>query len=130
MKNYENRLIINSKYQKSCNIKKIEIIRFHNIIMYLEINLEILRNDISDLDEIPNLENIDLSNIDHQFIFFKQDMMYYKFNLKLENYTWIGTKACRMKNLETPQWLRNIKDRSYPWRRLDTLFSKNKYGNI
>ena len=85
---------------------------------------------ISDLDEIPNLENIDFSNIDHQFIFFKQDMMYYKFNLKLENYTWIGTKACRMKNLETPQWLRNIKDRSYPWWRLDTLFSKNKYSNI
>ena len=85
---------------------------------------------ISDLDEIPNLENIDFSNIDHQFIFFKQDMMYYKFNLKLENYTWIGTKACRMKNLESPQWLRNIKDRSYPWWRLDTLFSKNKYGSI
>ncbi len=32
--------------------------------------------------------------------------------------------------METPQWLRNIKDRSYPWWRLDTLFSKNKYGNI
>ncbi len=85
---------------------------------------------ISDLDEIPNLENINFNNINHQFIFFKQDMMYYKFNLKLENYTWIGTKACRMKNLESPQWLRNIKDRSYPWWRIDTLFSKNKYRNI
>ena len=85
---------------------------------------------ISDLDEIPNLKNINFNNIDNQFIFFKQDMMYYKFNLKLDNCTWIGTRACRMKNLESPQWLRNIKDRSYPWWRLDTLFSKNKYQNI
>ena len=56
--------------------------------------------------------------------------MYYKFNLKLENCSWVGTKACQMKNLESPQWLRNIKDRSYSWWRLDTLFSKNKYRNI
>ncbi len=85
---------------------------------------------ISDLDEIPNLENINFNNINNKFIFFKQDMMYYKFNLKLENCTWVGTKACRMKNLESPQWLRNIKDRSYPWWRVDILFSKNKYRNI
>jgi beta-1,4-mannosyl-glycoprotein beta-1,4-N-acetylglucosaminyltransferase len=85
---------------------------------------------ISDLDEIPNLENINFNNISNKFIFFKQNMMYYKFNLKLENYTWIGTRACRKKNLESPQWLRNIKDRSYPWWRLDTMLSKNKYGNI
>ena len=95
--------------------------------------LEANENDwiiISDLDEIPNLKNINFNNIDNQFIFFKQHIMYYKFNLKLENCTWIGTRACRMKNLESPQWLRNIKDRSYPWWRLDTLFSKNKYQNI
>ncbi len=85
---------------------------------------------ISDLDEVPNLKNVNFNNINSQFIFFKQDIMYYKFNLKLENHTWVGTKACRMKNLYSPQWLRNIKDRSYPWWRLDTLFSKNKYQNI
>ena len=85
---------------------------------------------ISDLDEIPNLSNVNFKNIKNKFIFFKQDMMYYKFNLKLENYSWVGTKACQMKNLESPQWLRNIKDRSYSWWRLDTLFSKNKYRNI
>ena len=56
--------------------------------------------------------------------------MYYKFNLKIENFTWVGTRACKMKNLKSPQWLRNIKDRPYPWWRLDTLFSKNKYRNI
>ena len=85
---------------------------------------------ISDLDEVPNLKNVNFNNINNRFIFFNQDMMYYKFNLKLENCTWVGTRACRMKNLESPQWLRSIKDRSYPWWRLDTLFSKNKYQNI
>ena len=85
---------------------------------------------ISDLDEIPNLKNVNFNNINNKFVFFKQSMMYYKFNLKLENYTWTGTRACRKKNLESPQWLRNIKDRSYPWWRLDTMLSKNKYGNI
>ena len=85
---------------------------------------------ISDLDEIPNLNNVKFKNIKNKLVFFKQDMMYYKFNLKLENCTWVGTRACRMKNLKSPQWLRNIKDRSYPWWRLDTLFSKNKFGNI
>ena len=94
---------------------------------------EASKNDwilISDLDEIPNLSNVNFKNIKNKFIFFKQDMMYYKFNLKLENCSWVGTKACQMKNLESPQWLRNIKDRSYSWWRLDTLFSKNKYRNI
>ena len=85
---------------------------------------------ISDVDELPNLKNIDFKNIKNQFIFFKQEMMYYKFNLKIENFTWVGTKACRMKNLLSPQWLRNIKDRSYPWWRLDTFFSKSKYRSI
>ena len=57
-------------------------------------------------------------------------MMYYKFNLKLENYIWVGSKACQLKNLKSPQWLRNIKDRSYPWWRLDVILSNNKYSNI
>jgi beta-1,4-mannosyl-glycoprotein beta-1,4-N-acetylglucosaminyltransferase len=85
---------------------------------------------ISDLDEIPNLSEIKLKNINDNFVFFKQDMMYYKFNLKLENYTWIGSKACKMKNLESPQWIRDIKDRKYSWWRVDTYFSKRKYNNI
>jgi beta-1,4-mannosyl-glycoprotein beta-1,4-N-acetylglucosaminyltransferase len=85
---------------------------------------------ISDLDEIPNLSEIKLKNINDNFVFFKQDMMYYKFNLRLENYTWIGSKACKMKNLESPQWIRDIKDRKYSWWRVDTCFSKKKYSNI
>ena len=85
---------------------------------------------ISDLDEIPDLKNYDLKKSELPLIFFKQLMIYYKFNLVLKNYSWIGSKACKKKNLITPQWLRNIKDRSYPWWRLDTLFSKSKYNKI
>ena len=85
---------------------------------------------ISDLDEIPNLSGIKLKDINDNFVFFKQDMMYYKFNLKLEDYTWVGSKACKMKNLESPQWIRDIKDRKYSWWRVDAYFSKRKYSDI
>ena len=85
---------------------------------------------VSDVDEIPNLSNIDLKTVSEKIIFFKQDMFYYKFNLKIPNFKWTGTKACRKKDLINPQWLRNIKDRKYPFYRLDTFFSKTKYMDI
>ena len=85
---------------------------------------------ISDVDELPNLENIDFNKIKKDIILFRQNMFYYKFNLKLPNLIWTGTKACKKKYLKTPQWLRNIKDKKYPFWRLDTLFSKTKYQDI
>ena len=85
---------------------------------------------ISDLDEIPNLSKINLKNTKDKLIFFNQHMMYYKFNLKLNDYIWVGSKACKMKNLKSPQWLRDIKDRKYSWWRVDVYFSKRKYSNI
>tara|TARA_A100001015_G_scaffold221359_1_gene249106 strand:+ start:4698 stop:5567 length:870 start_codon:yes stop_codon:yes gene_type:complete len=85
---------------------------------------------VSDVDEIPNLSNIDFKKIQQKLILFKQEMFYYKFNLKLPNLIWTGTKACKKKYLETPQWLRNIKDRKYPLYRIDTIFSKTKYIDI
>ena len=54
-------------------------------------------------------------------------MMYYKFNLVMNNFRWIGSKACKKKDLKSPQWIRNIKDRTYSWWRLDVLFSNTKY---
>ena len=36
----------------------------------------------------------------------------------------------KKKKLLSPQWLRNIKSKSYPWWRLDVLFSENKYINV
>ena len=95
--------------------------------------LEIAKDEdmilISDVDEIPNLENLNLAKLDEKIILFKQDMFYYKFNLKLPNLIWTGTKACRKKDLESPQWLRNIKDKKFSFFRIDTFFSKTKYIN-
>ena len=85
---------------------------------------------ISDLDEIPNLEINNLQENNSTIIFFKQLMIYYKLNLYLRNFPWIGSKACKKKDLKSPQWLRNIKDRKYAWWRIDTLFSNTKYSNI
>ena len=85
---------------------------------------------ISDVDEIPRLNNINLKIINEKIILFKQDMFYYKFNLHLPNLIWTGTKACKKKHLVNPQWLRNIKDRKYSFFRFDTFFSKTKYTDI
>ena len=85
---------------------------------------------ISDIDEIPKIENFDLNKTGDQLIFFKQRMFYYKFNLCSMAVDWFGTRACKKKNLISPQWLRNIKSKNYPFWRVDIFFSKNKYNNI
>jgi len=85
---------------------------------------------ISDLDEIPNLNQINFTNIKNKIIIFEQKMFYYKLNLVYEDYTWLGTKAVKKKNLISPQWLRNIKGKKYSKWRIDTLFSKKKYTNL
>jgi len=85
---------------------------------------------ISDLDEIPNLNGIDFNKVNKKIIFFKQRVFYYKLNLELKNLHWIGSKAAKKKDLISPQWLRNIKDRIYPKWRIDIFFSKKKYNDI
>ncbi len=85
---------------------------------------------ISDLDEIPDMKQLDASEIKNNIIIFEQKMFYYKFNLFYDDYTWFGTKAVKRKKFLSPQWLRNIKGKNYPKWRLDTLFSKKKYSNL
>jgi beta-1,4-mannosyl-glycoprotein beta-1,4-N-acetylglucosaminyltransferase len=85
---------------------------------------------INDIDEIPNLKEINLKKFDNDLIFFKQKIFYYKFNLLYEYVPWYGSKACKKRKFISPQWLRNIKDKKYPAWRLDTFFSKKKYNNI
>jgi beta-1,4-mannosyl-glycoprotein beta-1,4-N-acetylglucosaminyltransferase len=85
---------------------------------------------ISDVDEIPNLSRLNFNKIKEKIILFKQDMFYYKFNLRLPNLIWTGTKGCKKRDLINPQWLRNIKDRKYSFFRIDTFFSKIKYISI
>ena len=84
---------------------------------------------VSDVDEIPNLKGINFEEKKSKIILFKQDMLYYKFNLKLPNLAWTGTKACKKKYFKSAQWLRNVKDRKYPFYRVDTYFSEKKYIN-
>ena len=55
---------------------------------------------ISDLDEVPNLENNDLKKVKNKIVFFKQMMIYYKLNLFLEEFPWIGSKACKKKRFK------------------------------
>ena len=85
---------------------------------------------ISDVDEIPNLEKNNIKNIKNKILLFNQKFFYYKFNLKLQSFNWYGSKACRKSSLISPQWLRNIKSKKYPFWRLDTIFSNTKYQDI
>ena len=85
---------------------------------------------ISDLDEIPNLNNLSSSKINNNILIFEQDLFYYKFNLLYRNFVWHGTKGIKKKNFISPQWLRNIKGKKYSKWRLDAFFSKKKYSNI
>tara|TARA_Y100000591_G_scaffold279782_1_gene258469 strand:- start:10 stop:900 length:891 start_codon:yes stop_codon:yes gene_type:complete len=85
---------------------------------------------ISDLDEIPCLENLDLKSVKEKILIFKQLMTYYKFNLALPNFWWHGTKGCLKRNLKSPQWLRNVKSKKYSLFRLDILFSAMRYNSI
>ena len=85
---------------------------------------------ISDLDEIPDLNNLNYSKINNQIVIFEQKMFNYKLNLLYEDYNWLGTRGIKKKNLVSPQWLRNVKGRNYPKWRVDVLFSKKKYSNI
>ena len=70
-----------------------------NLIKVLKM---LLKNDlilISDLDEIPNLRKLNLSKIKNNIIIFEQKMFYYKLNFLYEDYTWLGTKAVKIKIL-------------------------------
>jgi beta-1,4-mannosyl-glycoprotein beta-1,4-N-acetylglucosaminyltransferase len=85
---------------------------------------------ISDLDEIPNLENLNFEKIKEKLIFFKQNFLFYKFNLVYKNKDWYGSRACRFRDLISPQWLRDIKNKKYNFWRFDRFFSKKKYSDI
>jgi len=85
---------------------------------------------INDIDEIPNLKGINFNAINKKLIFFRQKMFFYKFNLLHEELIWTGSRACKKKNLISPQNLRDTKDKIYPIWRLDIIFSKLKYNSI
>ena len=85
---------------------------------------------LSDNDEIPNFNSNHFKNSQNDIYIFKQLFFYYKFNLFYDLMPWYGTKACKKKKLLSFSWLRNLKNKEYPFWRLDTLFSNSKQTNL
>ena len=75
---------------------------------------------LSDVDEIPNLTKLNLFKNKKKYAVFEQKMFNYKLNLLNETEkNWYGSKICLKKHLKSPQWLRNIKIKKYPFWRID-----------
>ena len=85
---------------------------------------------LSDNDEIPNLKSKQFKNSTKNIIIFKQLFFYYKLNLLYDLIPWYGSKAARKKNLVSMSWLRNLKNKKYPFWRIDTLFSNTRYIDL
>ena len=85
---------------------------------------------VSDNDEIPNLKSIKFQKNKKNYLIFKQLLFYYKFNYYHDLMPWYGSKACKKKHLTTFSNLRNLKNKKYPFWRLDTYFSKIKKNNV
>ena len=56
-------------------------------------------------------------------------MFYYKLNLEYPNFTWMGSRICKL-NIQKPQWLKNIKPKKYPIWRADIFFINFKYHDL
>jgi len=75
---------------------------------------------LSDVDEIPDLNKLNQFKKKKKYAVFSQKMFNYKINLLNENENnWHGSKICLKKNLKSPQWLRNLKFKKYPFWRID-----------
>ena len=85
---------------------------------------------LSDNDEIPNLTSREFLSCDHnKILIFEQLFFYYKFDLLYDQIPWYGSKACKKKKMQSFSWLRNLKNKEYPFWRADTYFAKNKSMN-
>ncbi len=115
--------------KRSNSLKRIEL-SYDYMAKSLDIALD---NDLiilSDNDEIPNLGSKKFKNSNKDIFIFKQLFFYYKFNLLYDLVPWYGSKAAKKKKLFSMSWLKNLKNKQYPFWRLDTLFSNNKYINL
>ena len=76
---------------------------------------------LSDVDEIPDLNK--LNEYDkNKYAVFSQQMFMYKLNfLNLKENNWHGSKICLKKNFKSPQWLRDLKFKEYPFWRIDKI---------
>ena len=86
---------------------------------------------LSDNDEIPNLSSSSINDLKkNDYVIFKQLFFYYKFNLFYDRIPWFGTKGCKKKKLKKFSSIRNLKNKRYPFWRLDTYFSDVKQNNL
>ena len=85
---------------------------------------------LSDNDEIPNLNSDMFKKTKKNIIIFKQLFFYYKFNLLYDRVPWFGSKACKKKYLKSFSWLKQIKNKKYPFWRFDTYFKSLKNINL
>ena len=100
IENEPNDLIEENPDNKNFSHKRINSIkRIEQSYNYMSLGLgDAQDNDlimISDNDEIPNLDIIDLDDLNNDYIIFEQLFFYYKFNLIYDKLRWPGTKACK-----------------------------------
>jgi beta-1,4-mannosyl-glycoprotein beta-1,4-N-acetylglucosaminyltransferase len=75
---------------------------------------------LSDSDEIPDLTKLKNIKPKTKYTAFSQMMFMYKLNLQnLNESNWIGSKICLKKYFPSPQKLRNMKFKEYPFWRFD-----------
>ena len=77
---------------------------------------------ISDLDEIPKLNNMKFLKYDS--VVFLQNMYYYKFNIHVYeglkwNNKWPGTRGCKYKFFKSAREVREFRVKNIPWWRFD-----------
>ena len=126
----DDKLLKDSYYKRSNSLKRIEQ-SYEYMLNGLDSAVD---NDLillSDNDEIPNLSSFlieDLKKTD--YVIFKQLFFYYKFNLFYDRVPWFGTKGCKKKRLKKLSTIRNLKNKKYPFWRLDTYFSDIKQNNL
>ena len=77
---------------------------------------------ISDVDEIPDLSKLNRLDKKNRYAVFLQKKFDYKLNLLNETEgDWYGSKICLKKDLKSPQWLRDLKFKKYPFWRIDKI---------
>ncbi len=75
---------------------------------------------LSDSDEIPDLEKLNEIKSTTKFTAFSHKMYMYKLNiLNIDESNWIGSRICKKKYFNQPQYIRNLKFKNYPFWRFD-----------
>ena len=109
---------LRENFQRNCILRGLKSASEEDIII------------ISDLDEIPNPNEINQFKKKMKCAVFKQNHYYYKINLKsTQNPYWYGSRICVKKFLKSPQWLRNLKFKKRSFWRIDKLRLNNIIEN-